>query len=254
MEDKCIGLWLQGLLGDVILASTYFQHILDKYPDHKWIIVHSYKEEAKVPVVQQVLQPYFDNGRIIKYVWNYMPACYPMPKEVKDYFNSEGVDDIIELMFANFNKDHLTKPRLEIAFSKPTDYKKAIMMRKSSWNPHFLERNRPYEEWERIEKTLVKYGFTPYLVGVEDDMPLACDESVDLRNSFTVRELLEFSADAAYCISCTTFLPVFTQFVCPTIVICDPRDEGNQQANWKLTDNYIIVPAGNKIEDRIEPF
>jgi hypothetical protein len=237
---NCIGLWLQGLLGDTILASTYFRELISKYPNKKWIIVHSYKEKNKTQVVLDLLLPYFDNGQIKEYVYHFLPRCLPMPREVVDLFVRCGVDDVEELSFAGFDKSKLTEPALGFNFDKPK-LNKVILMRQSTWNPHFLERNRPYEEWHEIEKTLLEAHRIPHFIGIEDTMPIIA--GIDLRNRLSIRGVLEHSSDASLCISCTTFLPVFTQFVCPTLVICDPADYDNQMTNWKLTENYKVFPA-----------
>jgi hypothetical protein len=66
---------------------------------------------------------------------------------------------------------------------------------------------------------------------------------LDRRGEMSVREVLDFTTDAALVVSCTTFIPVFTQYICPTLVICDPRDHEGQLRHWRMTDQYQLHPA-----------
>jgi hypothetical protein len=237
----CVGLWLQGLLGDVILASTYFDEILRQDPHRPWIIVHSYRDPARVHAVLDVLRPFFASQRIRGYFFHPLPSCMPMPAEVSRLFAHIGVDRVVEFMFDRLDRTRLTRPQLGIDLDRPRT-RKAILMRRSGWNAHFPARNRPVEEWRAIESTLLERGFEPYVVGVDDDMPVTAGVT-DRRHSMSPREVLVFASDAGLVVSCTTFLPVFTQFVCPSLVICDPLDEENQRANWRITEHYRVHPA-----------
>ena len=239
----CVGLWIQGLIGDVILASTYFDEILRRHPDKNWILVHSYRDEARVHVVRDVLAPYFDSGRIREYVYHFLPSCLPMPSEVDRFFARSGVAEVFEFMFDKLDRARLSSPRLELDLDK-LRRRKAVVMRRSAWNAHFPERNRPYREWRQIEAALLGYGYETFVVGVEDEMPVT-EGVIDRRHSMSVRQVLDFTTDASLVVSCTTFLPVFTQFVCPTLVICDRLDYENQITNWRVTSRYHVHPSGD---------
>jgi len=237
----CVGLWLQGLLGDVILASAYFDEIRRRYPGRRWIIVHSYREPGRVPAVLDVLRPFFADGRIWRYIYHPLPACVPMPDEVRRLFERLHVDAVVELMFDRFDRSRLTRPSLGLNLDRARR-RKAVLMRRSAWNPHFPGRNRPYAEWRQIEERVLTAGYETHLVGIDDTMPLTPGVT-DRRHTMSVRELLAFATDAGLVVSCTTFLPVFTQFVCQSLVICDPRDQENQVSNWRVTDRYVVSPA-----------
>ena len=237
----CVGLWLQGLIGDIILASTLFDEIRTRYPGRQWIIVHSYWNPARVEAVLELLKPFFADGRIRGYVYHHQPVCAPMPDDIAALFSKMGVDGVVQFMFDDMDRSRLGRPDLGFDLARPKR-QKAILMRRSAWNPHFQERNRPYAEWQQIEAHVLAAGYETHVVGVDDEMDVS-PGIVDRRHTMSLRELLEFTTDASLVVSCTTFLPVFTQFVCPSLVICDPRDYESQLKNWRVMDDYIVYAA-----------
>jgi hypothetical protein len=164
-----------------------------------------------------------------------------MVPEVKELFARAGVDHVVEFMFDEMDRTELGRPDLGFDLDRPKQ-QKAVLMRRSAWNAHYPERNRPVEEWSQIEARVLSLGYATFVVGIDDDMSLT-PGVVDRRRSMPIRELLEFTTDASLVVSCTTFLPVFTQFVCPSLVICDPLDYESQIRNWKVTPDYRVYAA-----------
>jgi hypothetical protein len=241
---------LQGLLGDVILASTYFDEIQRRYPGRRWIIVHSYRDPARVHAALDLLHPFLADGRIAAYVYHRLHDCVPMPAEIDRFFQRIRVEAVIQFMFSQMDRSGVTRPRLGIDLDRPKA-RKAVLMRRSTWNAHFPERNRPWVEWQHVEAAALDAGFDTYVVGVDDDMPITSGV-IDKRHQTTPRSLLEFSADASLVVSCTTFLPVFTQFVCTSLVICDPRDYHAQLRSWRIDDRYVLFAAANYLPKLVD--
>ena len=118
-----------------------------------------------------------------------------------------------------------------------------MIFRYSGYHKHCPKRNRPYEEWKQIEENLLSKGYIVYLLGKDDTMPLT-EGVIDLRNTMNVLEVLDFSKDASICISTTTFIYVWQQFVCPTYVFADPCDVNTLNKIWKLNENLRVLDAG----------
>ncbi len=249
---KYVCIRLTGLLGDTIHASTKFNYILDKYPDHRWIIIHSYPIQGNIEpkirvVVDNLLSYWFDNGRIAHYFYDSSGrggdiACQ-IPEIMKAKKHLSEDIPFIDGAVNTKRYDNMTMPLLGI-LPKPQNSKKAIILRRSAWHSHFPKRNRSYMEWCRIEQELIRNRFEVSIIGIEDNFPNK-NRCIDLRNQLSVRQVLEYTKDAAICITPATFLYVWTQFICPTLVLSDPNDVNNLNTNWKLSKNMKVYSCNN---------
>jgi hypothetical protein len=155
----CVGLWFQGLLGDAVLASTCFDHILRSYPTSQWIIVHSYLDPLRVNAVADLLEPLFASGRIRAYVYHYLDELVAMPATVAEFFAHSKVTRVYDLLFEGLDRSIMSSPNLGLNMSRRKT-NKAVLCRKSTWNAHFPQRNRSRDEWRHIEHAVVGAGYT----------------------------------------------------------------------------------------------
>lgn len=248
-KEEYIGIRLTGLFGDTIHASTRFKYILNQYPDHPWIIFHSYPvrnkcfERIKI-VYDNMLKHWIDNGRIKYYFYDFAgrPGAHALtiPSIMNALkFSRTYPNQYYDCAVTNARVPGMNKPNLGIDIPKRKDPYKAVILRYSGWHRHFMGRNRPYSEWYKIEQKLLDSGYEVHLVGVDDRHPNR-NNLIDHRKKLNVRELLEFSKDASICICPATFLYVWMQFVCPTAVLSDKGDVHNLNTNWKLNENMKV--------------
>ena len=246
---------LTGLFGDTIHASTRFNYILDKYPDHPWIILHSYPvpniAKQRIKLVYEHLMSYWvENGRIHQYFYDVTGRPGDKAAQIPQIMNAirycrclkgRAFDCAVDFP----RVDNMVVPNLGITIPEKKDPLKAVIIRYSAWHNHFMGRNRPYAEWFRIERELIKYGYGVTILGIDDPHPNK-NNLVDLRGKLNVREVLDYTKDASICITPATFLYVWSQFVCPTFVLSDRGDVANLNANWKLNPNMEVFNVHQK--------
>ena len=248
-----VGIRLSGLIGDTIHASTRFNYILEKFPDKRWLVIHSYPqprfEERIKGVAQELLQTFFKDGRIAYYFCSGAGkggATYTSIKEVTDAFRFCRIapDRIFECLYKHPKLPKMDYPNLGIDLAVKKNPKKVVIFRYSGWHNHFPERNRPYSEWQKIEEFLLEKGYEVNLLGLDDKMPITPGVK-DFRGYFKLRSLLDFCKDSAMCISVATFLYQWTQHICPTAVLSDARDCAALKGPWKLTNKLHVINVNN---------
>lgn len=232
-----------GLFGDILHGMCRIQPILNSYPNHKWIIVHDYLSFDRVKVAMDLLSYWIDNGKIAYYFHYKNTNSARIPKDCSEKLNARGIpnDRIFDMYVFQNKPDIITLPQLgiEIPLKQP---KKAVIFRYSGYHRHYPKRNRPEGEWSEIEKMLLNAGFTVYLLGKDDSMGNS-NNVVDLRGTQTIKEVLEFSSNAQVCITVTTFLYLWQQFLCPTAVLADGADVITLRNYWQLHSNLDIINA-----------
>jgi ADP-heptose:LPS heptosyltransferase len=233
-----VGIYMQGLFGDTVYASCYFDHILRKYPNAKWIVVHAYMNAQRLELVFDLLRYHIEQGRIAHYFF-YQAPCVPMPQRAIDIFAQANVRETFDLLAYHAPHELRTVPNLGIPLDYPKDPKKAVICRYSGWHGHFIGRNRPKEEWDIIEAKLLEAGYDVYLTGYDDPYPIG----PGIRDALymPVFETLDFAKDASLVITPLTFLYVFTQFTCKTLVISPPDHTAGQFDTWKITDKLVPI-------------
>jgi hypothetical protein len=239
-----IGIKLQGLLGDTIRASTIFDSIVEQYPDHKWVVIHSYTGPTeRLDDVREMMKPWFDNGRIYRYFIDNRGTPEELPEHHSMFFKECQCHDVFDLLI-------ITDKFLSYEASKPTVYppskvgasesRKAVILRYSGFHDHFPERNRSVEEWDIMTQALLDAGYEVHLVGLDDEMPNNLDV-VDHRGKLSVVETLQLANTASLCVSVASFLPVFTQASYKSLVLTAEGDMYNLERWWKYTDNYVPI-------------
>ena len=244
---------LSGLIGDTIHAATRFQYINKQCPDLPWVVIHSYPQpkfqERITAMASELLKPHFESGKIVHYF------CSGSGKGGAPYINIPEVvdavrfcrippDHVFDCLYKANKRPDMTWPDLGIDRAVQKDPKKAVIFRYSGWHNHFPQRNRPHSEWKQIEEYLLENGYDVYLVGLDDPMVVS-SKVQDLRRTFKLRGLLEFSKDASICISVATFFYQWMQHICPTAVLSDDKDCASLNGPWKLNNNLNVIGVGN---------
>lgn len=240
IDSSYIVLRFRGLFGDILHGLSRIHDIIDNYPDNPKIIIHEYPDKKKaldavclfesIPNVKYYIQTkqisagFGIGGRLIEPLTN-----LGIPKE--HIFDMDAFRGI---------KSTAKPPYVGIQIPEEKVNTKAVIFRYSGYHRHCWKRNRPFSEWSQIEQMLLDKGYTVYLLGKDDTMPVT-DGVVDLRNRFTILELLAFTKDAEICISVTTFIYLWQQFVCDTYILSDPVDVSALTDTWKLNDNLHIL-------------
>lgn len=246
---------LSGLFGDTIHASTRFDGILERNPNLKWIVIHSYPIKpmqsslSRIKIAATNLMKYwFDTDRIAYYFADNSGGGGQPARSIAQVMNAvkfcKCQDTLYDCLFHN-DRLKITRPNLGIPIPEQKNPKKAVILRRSGWHPHFMKRNRPYSEWSVIERELLDRGFDVYLLGTQEDSMQVTPKVIDYRGKLSVREILEFSADASICICVATFLDIWTQFICPTLVISDPGDVNSLRTIWRLNPLMEVYSASD---------
>ena len=240
---------ISGLYGDSIHSSSKFREVIKRYPEYHWIIMHTYHLEDRARDCYEDLFKYWtDNGRLKYWIYHNEGVCWNDNSKFISYAKRMGIKEnrIIDLFVGNPQIKNTTPPHFGIDIPIKKDPNKAVIFRKSSFHNHYPGRNRPYEEWKIIEEKLLSLGYDVYLLGHnEDEMPVT-EDVIDLRRKFKIREVLDFTKDASLCITTTTFLYVWTQFVCPTYVLSEEGDFHNLNTNWRLTNDMEVINVSNR--------
>ena len=239
---NCIVIRISGLYGDLLHASTRFQGILQRYPNANWIIIHSYAIKERVETCLELFKTWEIAGRLKYYLYDHYTRSSGMQSAIRSKLNSIGISDdkIFDCFVFQRKPSIITPPNIGINIPPEKNPNKAIIFRYSGWHRHFPKRNRPIEEWNQIEQYLLKSGYIVHLLGYDDILPVN-NNITDWRKKFTIRECLDFSKDASICITTTTFLYVWMQFICPTMVLCDAGDVQGLNRYWKLNSNMRIA-------------
>lgn len=233
---------VNGLYGDLLHATCKFQYIHNKYPNANWIMIHSYGIAERVETCVDLLKSWIDSDKLKYYFYDHYTKSSPLQPYVRNKLNGVGItnDRIFDCFVFQGKPPLITAPFLGIDIPQQKDKNKAVIFRYSGWHGHFPARNRPIEEWTRIEQHLLKKGYTVHLLGKDDPLPNP-NRVIDHRGQFTIREGLDFAKDASICITTTTFFYVWMQFVCPTMVLSEGGDVPNLNRYWKLHPNMQVV-------------
>lgn len=240
IPDNYIIVRFNGLFGDVLHGTCKFNHFRKLYPNNKWIIIHEYGNKERAELCKPFFQHLFNSGELKYYFFNKFMGSSRISRSMRTIINSIGVPDhkICDCYVFQAKPKMITRPDIGIEIPDHKDQTKAVIFRKSGWHGHFPERNRPIEEWMQIERYLLDSGYTVYLLGYDDEMPNP-NNLIDLRKKMSVYEILDFVKDSSICITTTTFLYMWTQFVCPSLVLSAKGDIRNLQRHWKIT-NYMV--------------
>ncbi len=231
-----------GLFGDTLHATCKFKHFKKLYPNNKWIILHEYGERERVKQCMPFFQHLYESGLLKYYFFNQYFHSGRIRREIRQTLNySIKIPNykICDGYVFQTKPKEMAPPDINIEIPKDKDPKKAVILRRSAWHGHFPERNRPIHEWMKIEKKLLDCGYTVYLLGYDDPLDNP-NNLIDLRKQMSVYDVLKFVKDASICITTTTFLYVWTQFICPTFVLSAHGDIPNLKMHWKLT-NYMTI-------------
>ena len=241
IPDNYVILRFNGLYGDVIHGMCKLQYILKLYPNLPWIIIHDYPSYDRVKDAMDLFRIWINNGRIKYYFYNPNGCSGRIRPETINKIRQAGLSDrkLFDCYVFDKKPNIMTLPSIGIDIPNKRQINKAIIFRYSGYHGHFFGRNRPIEDWVQIERKLLDYGYDVYLLGKDDSMSNP-NNLIDLRGKFTVRELLQFSSDSSICISVTTFLYIWTQFICPTLILSESGDVWALNEYWKLNDNLEI--------------
>ena len=253
--NNYIVLRFNGLYGDMLHGSCKFQYILERHPSTPWIIVHSYADLNRVKTGADLLSYWYDVGKLKYYIHDNTPASGRISPRVIRRLRDIGIPNsrIFDCYVFQPRPRIITHPNLGISIPSEKDPKKAVIFRYSGWHTHFPKRNRPIEEWVKIERALLDKGYDVHLLGYDDVMPNPNNLN-DLRRKMTVRDVLNFTKDASICITTTTFLYVWTQFVCPTAVLSEKADIKGLKAHWKLHPNMRVFNIEGNYLPKLEHF
>ena len=246
LDSNYVVLRFNGLFGDVLHGMCRLYYILQKYPGLPWIILQDYPDKERVKDASELFKIWIDNKQIKYYFYNANGQAGRIRPETIKILRDAGIDDrkILDCYVFQRKCKHFGLPAVGVNIPNIKEKNKAVIFRYSGYHGHYFNRNRPLEEWIKIEKCLMDFGYNVYLLGKDDNMPNP-NNLIDLRNKFTVREVLEFSSNAQICISVTTFLYVWTQFICPTLILSERGDIPALNSYWKLTDNLEICDIDN---------
>jgi hypothetical protein len=267
-RDDYVILRFRGLFGDILHGMSRIQPVLNKYPKDPWIILHEYPYTDKMLEAMNLFKYWIDNERIKYYFHIPQQKGFKISADLVERLRQLGIQekkifDFDIFQYYNTPLGKVTLPNIGIEIPETTP-KKAVIHRYSGYHRHFLKRNRPINEWTTIEQCLLKNGYTVYLLGIDDTMENPND-LIDLRGKLNVKEVLEFTADAELCVCVTTFLYLWQQFICPTMILSETGDLKDLNERWKLSDkleivdvlkptylntivNFIGKNSGNKIE------
>jgi len=240
---KYVVLRINGLFGDALHGACKLQWVLNNFPpEYKWIMIHTYGSEERSRKCYDLFSYWFDIGKM-KY-WFHHPdgGSYPVGNRFSNFMKkiNTPMDRLIDLFVCQKKPSLITQPMLGIEIPEKKNLKKAVIFRKSAWHGHFPRRNRPYKEWEQIEGKLMSLGYDVHLFGLDDEMPIT-PGVIDHRRNYEIKDILKNTADASICITTTTFLYLWTQFVCPTFVITEGGDVHGLTQFWKLHENMRLV-------------
>jgi hypothetical protein len=247
-KDDYLILRFRGLFGDILHGMSRIHLVLEKYPKNPWIVLHEYPTVDRM-MDAMVLFDYWINNDTLKYYFHVpQQKGFKITPELVSRLKCLGIDEkkIIDLdIFQYYNEPPalVTLPMLGIPLPEK-NLKKAVIHRYSGYHKHFLRRNRPINEWTTIEQALLKNGYTVYLLGIDDKMENP-NNLIDLRGKLNVKEVLEFTADASICVCVTTFLYLWQQFICPTMILSEAGDLKDLEKRWKLTNKLEIVDVFN---------
>lgn len=228
-QNNLVGVRIQGLLGDSIKAASVISSLPE---DRKVLISLAYPDIRRHPLVQNLFSHLLRSGRIVDILPSPRPGLGTIqPEEIQD-LRSRGCREIydITVLSSEFGSYPQTKPDLGLPAREPIKGR-VCLMRRSHFHDHFSLRNRPYQEWDRIEGYLVKAGFQPEILGLDDPMPNP-HGLPDYRRLLTPLQTLERVMGSELVISLPTFVPVYSCQYRPTIVLSDPRDIPQLRDRW----------------------
>lgn len=240
LDSSYIVLRFRGLFGDILHGMSRIHNIIEKYPDNPKIIIHEYPDKKRALDARCL----FESIPNVKYYvqTKHLSAGFGMGSQLLIPLEKIGISktQVFDLDVFKGLKADPKLPYIGINIPEQLDEKKAVIFRYSGYHGHCKKRNRPFSEWTQIEKKLLNADYTVYLLGKDDTMPVT-KGVIDLRNKFTILELLDFTKDASMCICVTTFLYVWQQFICPTYTLSDPVDVIPLNKIWKLDDRLTVL-------------
>lgn len=252
-----IGVRTEGLLGDNIVASTAFRGLINIH--RKPIIIFStYTHDKERVNLLADLYSELISTNVIKGIIHFSRPHGPITDEQKDFLIKIGCQKVYDC--GSFEDEFKTLQRgepflgekLEKEWKSKKEKNNVIgLFRWSGFHAHYFLRNRPYKEWEIIEKFLIKRGFKCILFGQDDLLPNK-NKFTDYRKKLTVYETLKKMAQCSLLISTTSFPPLFCQYYIPCLVLSDPGDIQNLKEKWEVSNNYKIFDVSKNYIEQIK--
>jgi len=239
-----------GLIGDNIVASTAFRYIFKRHPGKSFTIYNTYNHSfERLKLLADLFQELFADGLIYAIVHKGRKHG-PLNTEEEAIFreNYDAWYDCapFERQFLEMSKSTpMLGPNLQRAWEdEEPDSNCVALFRWSGYHSHYQLRNRPWIEWQEIERFLIKLGAQPLLFGWDDPMPFE-DGVIDFRRKLGVYETLLDMAKCSLLISTVTFAPLFCQHYIPCLVLSDPNDISNLTKRWKILPTYELFDASS---------
>ncbi|MFH1161984.1 MAG: hypothetical protein V1696_01780 [Candidatus Jorgensenbacteria bacterium] len=260
---ETIGVRTEGLLGDNIIASTAFRGLINAHK--KPIVIFStYTHDKERVGLLSDLYSELISKNVIKGIIHFSRPHGPITDEQRNYLLRMGCQKVYDCgpFESEFRGLQRGEPFLGEELGKEWKSQKRKnntigLFRWSGFHTHYFLRNRPYEEWEIIEKFLVEKGFECILFGYDDLLPNK-NGFADYRKKLTVYETLKKMAQCSLLISTSSFPPLFCQYYIPCLVLSDPRDIENLKEKWEVSSNYKILDVTknyiNQIRTELDNF
>jgi hypothetical protein len=260
-----------GLIGDHCLVSTVFEMLLERhdapmviystYTPNPWPYRRGLKPEhlqeiadlaprnrKRLDLVVDLLKELI-SANMIHGIYHFGRLFRDMDEMEKRYLWQMGCERVYDLSLISKQFIDMPKampylgPEMRAEWERPKPHPlKIALFRWSAIHPHCTERLRPYNEWSRIERSLLECGMQPILFGYDDELPN--DHGLlDFRKKLSVYGTLKAMAECAAMVTVTSFPPVFAQYYIPCLVLTDERDVSRQERIWKRTDRYEICPV-----------
>lgn len=245
-----VGIRVDGLIGDNIVASTTFKNIIEKEKKQLVIFCTYNHEKTRIKLLADLYSELMFNGTI-KCIIHYPRPHGPLTIKEKKYLKGIGCVKIydcgpFEREFKNLKKDlPFLGKNLEKKWETKRSNKTVALFRWSGFHSHYQLRNRPYSEWEKIEGFLISRGFRCILFGIDDVLPNK-NGLKDYRGKLTVYGTLKKMSECSLLISTTSFPPHFCQYFIPCLVLSDPGDVKNLKKKWGINNNFIVFDVNKK--------
>lgn len=242
---RSIAVRTDGLLGDNIVASTAFEFILNSNPGHQIVVVNTYNHDPGHIVLLSDLFSGLIRKGVIRKILHFPRPHGPLTTCERRELLSAGSSAVYDCgpFEEEFHKLPKGKPFLGVARKELGNDQREILValfRYSGFHSHYPLRNRPYEEWRKIERMIESCGARPVLFGLDDAMPIT-PSTIDLRGRISVYDTLAYVLSCRCLISTTTFLPLYAQHFIPCFVLSDPDDIPNLVYKWKVLQNFSIL-------------
>jgi len=250
-----IAIRTDGLLGDNIIASTAFSQIRILEQDRPFIIYSTYHHNStRILLLYDLFKELFDTN-VIQLILHKGRGHGPLQVNEKVFLKSLGCKSVYDCApweegFFSLRRSlpMLGESMQKVWNSKASNLCNVALFRWSGFHTHYPMRNRPWHEWQVIERELLNLGYQIFLFGWDDPLPCG-KEVIDLRRKLSVYETLKHMAQCRFLISTVTFAPLFCQYYIPCFVLSDTRDIPNLRKRWCVLSRYIIFDVSTNYLD-----